>query len=127
VIPIATGEQESTRWGFRTLFRERAVDIAQPDVTVVGGVSEWLRVAQLATADGLPLAPHYFPEVHAQLSGAVPQTLWVEYFLRETDIVNFDDVLARRLEVEDGHISLNDEPGVGLQLDEAAVARFRVR
>jgi D-arabinonate dehydratase len=127
VIAIAAGEQESTRWGFRGLLRERAVDVAQPDVTVVGGISEWLRVAELAATADLPLAPHYFPEVHAQLASAVPETRWVEYFLRETDIVNFDDVLAEPLSVMDGHIVLGDEPGVGLRLDERAVARYRVR
>ncbi len=127
VVPIASGEQESTRWAFETLLDAGAVDVVQPDVTVVGGVSEWLRVARKAEELGLPLAPHYFPEVHAQLAGAVPHTEWVEYFTRGIDIVNFDDVMAEPLAPVDGFITLSKQPGVGLDLDPEAVRHFRVR
>lgn len=126
-LPIASGEQESTRWGFQSLVKANAIDIAQPDVTVVGGISEWLKVAALTDASGIPLAPHYFPEVHAQLAGAVATTLCVEYFLREVDIVNFDDVLSRPLTVRDGVVELDHEPGVGLDFDEARIARYRAQ
>lgn len=127
VLPIASGEQESTRWGFEQLLGASAVDVAQPDVTVVGGVSEWLRVAEMTQARGIPLAPHYFPEVHSQLAGAVPSTEWVEYFTRDIDIVNFDDVLAQPLAPVNGFIELSEQPGVGINLDPLAVAKFRVR
>jgi D-arabinonate dehydratase len=125
LVPIASGEQESTRWAFEHLAQK--VHVLQPDVTVVGGITEWLRVAAVADRAGLPLAPHYFPEVHAQLAGACPGTERVEYFLREMDIVNFDDVVQTPLVARDGVIELGERPGVGLDLDPDAFARYRVR
>ena len=127
IIPIASGEQESTRWGFEQMLSSASVDVAQPDVTVVGGVSEWLRVSKMTEALSIPLAPHYFPEVHAQLAGAVPSTEWVEYFTRDIDIVNFDDVLADPLKPQNGFIELSEQPGAGLNLDPTAMAKYRVR
>ena len=125
-VPIATGEQESTRWAFETMLTCRAVDILQPDVTVVGGISEWLQVAEIARTSGLKLAPHYFAEVHAQLAGAIPETAWIEYFPRYTDIVNFDDVMSTPLRPDGGFIPLPMSPGVGIELDHEAVKRFKV-
>jgi len=127
ILPIASGEQESTRWGFEQLLGMNSVDVAQPDVTVVGGVSEWLKVAEMTQAMDIPLAPHYFPEVHAQLAGAVPTTEWVEYFTRDIDIVNFDDVLTDPLAPKNGLIELSEQPGVGIDLDTSAAAKYRVR
>jgi D-arabinonate dehydratase len=125
LVPIASGEQESTRWAFEQLARK--VQVLQPDVTVVGGVTEWLRVAAVADRAELPLAPHYFPEVHAQLAGACPGVERVEYFLRETDIVNLDDLMKTPLVARDGFIELGENPGVGLDLDPDAFARYRIR
>ena len=125
-VPIATGEQESTRWAFRALIDGRAADILQPDVTVVGGVSEWLRVAALASASGLPVAPHYFPEVHAHLAVAHPNTMYVEYFYPDADIISFDELLVAPIKPRDGRLRASERPGVGLDLKEDAVAKYRV-
>lgn len=126
-IAVATGESEGSRWGFRDIIEHRAADILQPDVTVVGGVSEWLKVAALASAYHLKVAPHYFWEVHAHLVAATPNAFTVEYFERESDIVNFDDVLNEPLRPVNGTIRLPDRPGVGWVFNEAAIKQFRVR
>ena len=60
-IPIATGENEYTRYGFRDLIACGGVDILQPDANVLGGVTEWRHIASLASAYRLPLAPHGSP------------------------------------------------------------------
>src|SRR5260370_21268298 len=57
--PVATGELESTRWAFADLLERKAADILQPDATVAGGVGEWLKVAHMAAAFDVPIAPHY--------------------------------------------------------------------
>jgi D-arabinonate dehydratase len=126
LLPIATGEQEATRWGFRELIEQRAADILQPDVTVVGGVSEWMRVAALASTYSLPLVPHYWQDIHIHLAAAVPETRWVEYFVRETDIVTLDDVLIEPLRPVNGEVVVPNRPGVGLDFDPVAYARYRV-
>ncbi|HSR13361.1 MAG TPA: mandelate racemase/muconate lactonizing enzyme family protein, partial [Thermodesulfobacteriota bacterium] len=87
--PIATGEQECTRWGFRDLIETRAADILQPDVAVVGGVTEWMKVAAPASAYDLPVASHYFHDVHVHLMASAPNALIAEYFPLDLDIMVF--------------------------------------
>ena len=57
-IAIAGGEAEYTRWGFRDLIAGGCVDIAQPDICVCGGLSEWQKIVALASAYGVPVLPH---------------------------------------------------------------------
>ncbi len=125
-VPIATGELESTLGAFEQLVRYGAAEILQPDVTVVGGVTEFLRVADFAAAHGLAIAPHYFWDLHAPLVAACPNALMAEYFVHD-DVVNFDLVLEAPVEAEAGRLPLSDRPGFGLKLDETAVERFRLR
>lgn len=122
-IPVATGEIESTRWGFQSLIDYGAANILQPDVTVVGGVTEFMRVADAAAAHDIPVAPHYFWDLHAHLIAACPNGIFVEHFVHD-DIVNFDLVLKKPMEAQDGQLVLPQTPGLGLELDEKAVARF---
>ena len=125
-IPVATGEIHATRWDFRDLIAQRAADILQPDAGVLGGVSEWLKVAHTAASFDLPVAPHWHADVHVHLAGAVSNCLTVEYFLMEEDIYNFERILAERLRPKDGSIAIPQRPGVGLVLDDRAVERYRV-
>jgi L-alanine-DL-glutamate epimerase-like enolase superfamily enzyme len=125
-VPVATGEIHASRYDFRDLITQRAADILQPDAGVLGGVSEWLKVAHTAASFDLPVAPHWHADVHVHLAGAVENCLTVEYFLLEEDIYNFERILTDRLRVKDGFIQIPNRPGVGLALDEAAIARYRV-
>lgn len=123
---VAAGELEFSRYGFADLLRENAVEVVQPDVTVVGGVTEWMRVAHMAAGQDVPIAPHYNWDLHIQLLAAVENGLWIEYFYRDSDVKAFDDVLERPIEPEDGTIELPDRPGHGVELDREALDRFRV-
>lgn len=125
-MPVATGELLSNRVGFAYLLRNAAVDILQPDAGVVGGVTEWLRVAGAAATLGIELAPHWHANLHAQLSAATPNCITVEYFARSTQIYNFEELVANPLVVDDGRIRLDDEPGIGVRLDLDAVAHYQV-
>lgn len=125
-LPVAMGETESTRWRFRDLIERRATDIVQPDVTVVGGVSEWLKVAALASASAIPVAPHYFPEVHAHLVAATTCATTIEWFSPDADIISFDVFLQDPLRPRDGAVAIPETPGVGLELRDDSVRRLRV-
>jgi len=125
--PIATGEQECTRWGFRDLIEHRAADILQPDVAVVGGVTEWMKVAALASAYDLPLASHYFHDVHVHLMASVSNALMAEYFPLDLDIMVFDTVVKEPLKPEKGYLPVPNRPGLGMELDEEKMKRYRVR
>jgi len=123
--PVATGEIEATRWGFQELIHHRAASILQPDAAVCGGVTEWRKIAALAAAHAIPVAPHWFPEIHVHLTAATPNAIWVELFL-DTTIFNFPRLLKSSLEIRDGELVLPKEPGLGIELDEKAVARYSV-
>ncbi len=125
--PIASGEQECTRWGFRDLIEHQAADILQPDVAVVGGVSEWMKVAALASAHDLPVSSHYFHDVHVHLMASVPNGLIGEYFLRDLDIMVFDEVVREPLLPKDGYLAVPQRPGLGMELDEEKLAQYRVK
>lgn len=127
-LPVATGEIHSTRWDFAALVERRAADILQPDASVVGGVSEWLKVAHLAAAAGLPVAPHWDHALHVHLAAAVGNCLGVEYFFLEGDVYNFDRLVREevRLRPTGGLLRAPERPGVGIVFDEAAVERYRL-
>ncbi|EJN60815.1 mandelate racemase/muconate lactonizing enzyme family protein [Halogranum rubrum] len=123
---VASGELEFSRYGFSELLREDAVEIIQPDVTVVGGVTEWMRVANTAAVSDIPVAPHYNWDLHAQLLAAVENGLWVEYFHRDSDVKVFDDIIENPLTPEEGVIELPDRPGHGVTLDDEMLDEFRI-
>jgi len=123
---VAAGEQEFTRYGFAELLREGAVDVVQPDVTVVGGVTEWLRVAATAASHDVPVVPHYNWDLHVPLVAAAETGRWVEYFYRGQDVKVFDDVLAHPMTPDDGELEPSDRPGHGVVLDDDAISAFRV-
>lgn len=126
--PIATGEIHQTRWDFARLIAAGAADILQPDAGVVGGVTEYLRIAHTAESFNLPTAPHWHANLHAHLAAAVPSTLSIEYFELEQDVYNFERLLTAesRLRVQGGHVHLSARPGIGVELDADAFARYEI-
>ena len=124
--PVAAGELEFSRYGFAELLREDAVEIVQPDVSVVGGVTEWLRVANTAASYDIPVAPHYNWDLHVHLLGAIENGLWAEYFYRDSDVKAFDDVLEHPMEPDDGELRIPDRPGHGVTFDDDALEEYRL-
>ena len=124
-IPIATGEHEYTKHGFRELIAGGGVDIVQPDVGRVGGVTEWMKVAHMAHAFNLPVAPHAVQLVHLHVACATPNLKVVEYMntALEGDRVWYTEFPQQN----DGMWSpFPDKPGLGLELDPYAVERWAV-
>ena len=124
-IPIALGEIEYTRYGFRDIIEHAAASILNPDAQFVGGVSEFMKVAALAQAYDLPIAPHGNPELHVHLAAAAPNALIVEVARVDGDTI-WDLFFPRRVELIDGHVSPPDAPGFGIVLDEAGLEACRV-
>ena len=79
-IPVASGENEYSIQGFKELITRGGSDIVQPDVGRVGGVSEWMKVAAMADAFGLLVAPHGVPDVHIHMCMGIRNLKAVEYF-----------------------------------------------
>lgn len=126
--PVATGEIHQTRWDFNELVADPRIAILQPDVGVLGGVTEWLRIAHLAGSRGRPIAPHWHANAHAQLASAVDNCLTVEHFTLDKDIYNFEDLLVpdSRLRFDGGNVILSSEPGLGLTFDESKIQSYRI-
>jgi L-alanine-DL-glutamate epimerase-like enolase superfamily enzyme len=125
-IPIATGELEATRWGFAQLLDQHAAHILQPDACVAGGISEWRRIAALAAGRDIPVIPHWHANLHAQLAAATPNCTTVEYFALSEGIYNFEQLVSNPLTVRDGHIALDQAPGIGIELDWDAVSHHAI-
>ena len=124
-IPVATGEHEYTKYGFKELIAAGGADIVQPDVGRVGGVTEWMKVAHMAHAFDLPVAPHAVQLVHLHLACATPNLKVVEYMNTslEVDRLWYTDFPQQR----DGMWSpFPDKPGLGLELDPHAVEKWAV-
>jgi D-arabinonate dehydratase len=127
-MPVATGEIEATRWGFRDIILSNAAQILQPDAVVLGGISEWLKVAHLAAAHDYPVAPHWNANVHVHLVAAVANGLTIEFFDLDEDIYNFERLIdpEHRLVVKQGMIRLPERPGLGVVLNPKRVDEFRI-
>ncbi len=125
VIPVATGENEYTRYGFRELIENRCVDILQPDAQIMGGITEFMKVAAMAQSHDLTIAPHGNQEVHVQLVAAIPNGLTVEFYRGSTDPMwgqMFEDTLM----IEDGYVRPSERPGMGIVLNDKALVPHRV-
>ena len=124
-IPVATGEHEYTKYGFKELIARGGADIVQPDVGRVGGVTEWMKVAHMAHAFNLPVAPHAVQLVHLHLACATPNLKVVEYLgtSLECDDIWYSEIPAP---IDGMWSPFPDRPGLGLELDPAAVERWAV-
>ena len=77
-VPLACGENLHTLYRYREFVAAEAVDILQPNIVRVGGITPFLRIAQLARSSSRTLAPHLLPDLSAQLAATLPGTVWVE-------------------------------------------------
>ena len=125
-VPVATGEIHATRWDFQELILARAADLLQPDANVLGGISEWMKVAHTAQSFNLQVAPHWNADVHVHLAGAVSNCLSVEYFALEQDIFNIERLWKEPLTPKNGLIEIPRKPGLGLAVDPSAIERFKL-
>lgn len=128
-VRIAAGENEFGVQGFRELIRAGAVDVVQPDASRCGGISEAWRVAKLAAGAGLTFAPHTWSDAvavvaNAHVVAAMPNGLTVE--VDQTGNPMIDDLLVEPLRVRDGSLALGGGPGLGIELNPAAVERLRM-
>lgn len=126
-IPLAAGENEYTKHGFRDLIATRAVAILQPDARYSGGVTEFMKIAALAEAHGLDICPHGDQQAHLNLLAAIPNARLLEFYPREVSSI-WADVYIHAPEFNaDGTVTVPEVPGLGCDPNEEALAAFRER
>ncbi|NKB35634.1 MAG: mandelate racemase/muconate lactonizing enzyme family protein [Gammaproteobacteria bacterium] len=119
-IPVCASETLATRWGYRDLLEARAADIAMPDLGWVGGVSEAKKIASMAEAFGVPVAPHdctgpvvWAASVHLSLNAV---NAVFQESVRALYTGWYTDVVTNLPVVENGMVSVADKPGLGIEL-----------
>jgi len=136
-IPIATGECEFTRFGFRELFEKHALDIVQPDTCSAGGISECKKIADMAAAYGIRYAPHVWGTGIAIAAGLqllavlpastpcslAPQEPFLEFDRTEHPIRQ--SILTEPIEHVGGRVQVPEGPGLGIEIDRDALTHFR--
>ncbi|ALX90001.1 galactonate dehydratase [Lacticaseibacillus paracasei] len=126
-VPLATGERLYTRWDFKNLFRQGAVDIVQPDVALCGGILETRKIAAMAEAFDMGVAPHapYGPVSLAatlQVDACTPNVFIQEQSLGIHYNQGFDllDFVKNKeiFQYKDSYVQLPKGPGLGIDMDE---------
>jgi D-galactarolactone cycloisomerase len=139
-IPIAGGECEFTRYGFRDLI-EDCVDIVQPDLCSAGGFTEWQKISAIATAFSKPILPHVWgsgiavaaalqaiataaPCPHTTNPVALQNEPMIEFDRTPNPIR--DDLLQIEFRLESGYLKVPTGPGLGVDINESVLRRLAV-
>lgn len=136
-IPVAGGECEFTRWGFREVFKRRAIDIIQPDTCAAGGLSECKKIADMALVHGVRYLPHVWGtgiglaaslQLLAVLPHQPPRLKPLEPMLEfdRSEHPFRQAVLRVPIEHVAGVVSVPEGPGLGIDIDREGIERFRI-
>lgn len=136
-MAVAGGENDFTRWGFRDIIAKKAMDIVQPDLCAAGGISECRKIAAMASAHGVECVPHAWGSAiglaaTVQWLAALPDT--PPAFRPIPPMLEFEqtpnplrDELAKQPIVQvNGIVQVPDAPGIGIEVDREALARWKV-
>lgn len=119
-VPIAAGETFSTKYGFRRIVEDKAVDIVIVDVLRAGGITEWMKIAALVEAYNLPVVSHCVHDISVHMIAGIPNGLMVEY------MPWWDIIYKEPPRVIDGYFTISDKPGIGLELDTGIIDKYKI-
>jgi galactonate dehydratase len=127
-LPMATGERFYSIFQFKDLIDRQIVSLIRPDVSLAGGFTQVKKVAALAEAAFVGVFPHLMGSwvnntVFTHLAAAIPNYVLME----SNETQGFDDIVDRPLKVVDGYRPLPTGPGIGIEINEAALAKFPYR
>jgi galactonate dehydratase len=129
-VPIATGESMYTRFEFRDLLAQQGADIIQPDITVVGGLWEMRKIAAMAEAEYVLVAPHnpcgpIANAVNLHFCMATPNLLILEY--KPDDVSYRRDLVDEPIPLVEGFLVPPARPGLGIDLNLDYVKDYQYR
>ena len=128
--PIATGENLYLRWGYRELLSKNAVDIIQPDFQKAGGLSEGRKIANMAQAYYLPVAPHCVVSPIGMMSTAHVCASIPNFLVCEWHWINFPDLWKNWVKegeiIQKGYVTVTDKPGLGVDMNEEVARKAQI-
>jgi L-alanine-DL-glutamate epimerase-like enolase superfamily enzyme len=128
-VPISGGEHEFTLQGFHLLLEQGAVDIIQPDVNRMGGITEARKIWALAQAHGVPVIPHSNQSHNAHLIISSYASPLIEYFPYDrvrTGYNLFYEFFEGTPQARGGWVEVGTDPGLGITLNVNAIERYGV-
>jgi len=128
--PIAAGENLYLRWGYRELLSKNAVDIIQPDFQKTGGLSEGRKIANMAQAYYLPVAPHCVVSPIGMMSTAHVCASIPNFLVCEWHWINFPDLWKNWVKegeiIQKGYVTVTDKPGLGVEMNEEVARKAQI-
>ena len=125
-IPIASGENEYTRYGFRDLIEREGAAIINADAQILGGITEFMQVAALTAAEDLVIAPHGAQEVHIHLVCSIANGLILEFYRETVDPLRMQ-IFEETMKLDaDGNVDAPDRPGLGITPNYELLKKYRV-
>jgi L-alanine-DL-glutamate epimerase-like enolase superfamily enzyme len=118
--PIASGETEYARYGFRDMLKAEAADVLMPDLARVGGVTEFVKVAHMADALEIPVSSHIFTEQSLTVMAALGNATYLEH------MPWFAPLFREKLEMREGAVVVPERSGFGFTFDWDATERWRL-
>ncbi len=120
-LPIAAGENLHTIYEFRHTIEDGKIAFPEPDVSNIGGITNWMRVAKLAYAHNLPATSHGVHELHLHLLAAIPNPSFLE-----VHSFGLERFIKNPPALNDGIMRASDAPGHGVQFDWAALQAHEI-
>ena len=126
-IPIATGERNTTRWGFREICEKKAAAVLQPDIRHCGGILEMRKIASYAEVHYIALAPHSAADAvgvaaSIQVAATIPNLL-----IQEFGGGTGEGLFSTPLKCVQGYVELPQEPGLGIEINHARLESYRLK
>jgi L-alanine-DL-glutamate epimerase-like enolase superfamily enzyme len=127
---LAAGEQEATAWGFHDLITRGRIDVIQPDLSRCGGFSQARKILWEAQRAGVDVCPHAWltdllSAASLHLNACLERSLFLEYNVCDNPMLR--EIIRNPIQMEThGMIPVPQDPGLGIEVDESALSRFRV-
>lgn len=124
-IKVCAGQGEISRFGCRDLMLAGAIDILNVDATIAGGITEWRRIASMAGMMNVAMGHHEEPQVALHLLASIPHSTFVEIFPDPMRDPMWFELPVRQPEIASGFMHLPESPGLGIDVRQDVVDRYR--
>lgn len=126
---IACGEQEATEWGFRELIERAHIDVLQPDLSRCGGFTAARKIVHMAEMANVLVVPHSWSSdlltaASLHLNAFQRRAIFVEFNTSQGPLSR--ELVRNPLRLEEGHVRVPEGPGLGVEVDEDVVQRYRI-